>query len=80
VRFGALMRLLAEMTWFPTALLDERYVTWAPVDDAQARATLRVADGEGKTCRHLKSTTLDELPREAVRGWQRTAAELAPKK
>jgi hypothetical protein len=33
--------------------------------------------GEGKTGRHLKLTSLDELPREAVRGWLRTAAELA---
>jgi hypothetical protein len=33
--------------------------------------------GEGKTGRHLKLTSLDELPREAVRGWLRTAASLA---
>ena len=33
--------------------------------------------GEGKTGRHLKLTTLDELPRESVRGWLRRAAELA---
>jgi hypothetical protein len=39
---GALLRLLAEMTWFPTALLDERHVTWTAVGDLQARATLRV--------------------------------------
>jgi hypothetical protein len=32
---------------------------------------------EGKTGRHLKLTTLDELPRGAVRGWLRTAAERA---
>ena len=43
---GALQRLLAEMAWFPTALLDERYVGWAPVDDASARATLRVGGRE----------------------------------
>jgi hypothetical protein len=36
--------------------------------------------GEGKTGRHLKLTTLDELPRDAVRGWLRTAADLARKK
>ena len=36
--------------------------------------------GEGKTGRHLKLTSLDDLPREAVRGWVRTAAELARKK
>jgi hypothetical protein len=33
--------------------------------------------GEGKTGRHLKLTSLEELPREAVRGWLRTAASLA---
>ena len=34
-------------------------------------------DGAGKTGRHLKLTRLDDLPRAAVRGWLRTAAELA---
>ncbi|HEU4383086.1 MAG TPA: DUF1801 domain-containing protein [Anaeromyxobacteraceae bacterium] len=33
--------------------------------------------GEGKTGRHLKLGSLDDLPRSAVRGWLRTAAELA---
>jgi hypothetical protein len=33
--------------------------------------------GEGKTGRHLKLTSLEELPREAVGSWLRTAAELA---
>lgn len=36
--------------------------------------------GEGKTGRHLKLTTLAELPRDVVRGWLRTAVELARKK
>jgi Domain of unknown function (DU1801) len=40
----------------------------------------RRLSGEGKTGRHLKLTTLDELPRDAVRGWLRTAAELARSK
>jgi hypothetical protein len=43
---GALMRLLGEMVWFPTAFLDGRHVTWAPVDDTSARATLRVGGRE----------------------------------
>jgi len=34
-------------------------------------------EGAGKTGRHLKLRTLDELPRAAVRGWLRTAAKLA---
>ncbi len=36
-------------------------------------------EGEGKTGRHLKLRSLDELPREAVRGWLRAAAEAARK-
>jgi hypothetical protein len=35
--------------------------------------------GDGKTGRHLKLTSLDQLPRSAVRAWIRTAAELARK-
>jgi hypothetical protein len=43
---GALLRLLGEMVWFPTAFLDERYVTWTPVDGRRATATLRVGGRE----------------------------------
>jgi hypothetical protein len=43
---GALLRLLAEMAWFPTALLDRRYVSWAAVDERRARVTLRVEGHE----------------------------------
>jgi hypothetical protein len=43
---GALLRLLAELVWLPTALLDARHVRWAPVDDGSARATLRVGGRE----------------------------------
>jgi hypothetical protein len=39
---GALLRLLAEMVWFPTALLDRQHVSWAPRDEASAQARLRV--------------------------------------
>jgi hypothetical protein len=39
---GALLRLLAEMPWIPTALLDDRYVGWTPIDDGRAKAMLRV--------------------------------------
>jgi hypothetical protein len=35
--------------------------------------------GEGKTGRHLKLTTLADLPRAAVKGWLKTAAALARK-
>ena len=33
--------------------------------------------GEGKTGRHLKLTTVEELPRAAIRSWLQTAAALA---
>ncbi len=36
--------------------------------------------GEGKTGRHLRLTSLGDLPRDAVRAWLRTAAELAREK
>lgn len=39
---GALLRLLGELAWMPTAFLDARHVRWAAVDDARARATLAV--------------------------------------
>ncbi|MDS0477692.1 DUF6544 family protein [Natrinema sp. 1APR25-10V2] len=37
---GELVRYLAEAVWYPTALLPERGVTWEPIDDDAARATL----------------------------------------
>ena len=39
---GALMRLLAEMPWLPTALLDDRHVRWSATDDHRASATLQM--------------------------------------
>lgn len=39
---GALLRLLGELLWMPSALFDGRYVRWEPLDDASARATLAV--------------------------------------
>lgn len=41
-------------------------------DDPEGRLT-----GEGKTGRHLKLTSVDEIPRKAVEGWVRTAAKRA---
>ena len=37
----------------------------------------RRLSGDGKTGRHLKLTSIDELPRNEVRGWVRTAAKIA---
>jgi hypothetical protein len=35
---GALLRLLGEMMWFPTAFADSRYVSWTTIDDQSAEA------------------------------------------
>ena len=37
---GALLRYLAEAVWLPTALLPHERLTWLPVDENRARATL----------------------------------------
>jgi hypothetical protein len=37
-------------------------------------------EGDGKTGRHLKLRALDELPRPAVQGWLRVAAQIAREK
>jgi len=43
---GAALRVLGEMLWFPTALFDERHVTWSAIDERRARATLRFGGRE----------------------------------
>ena len=39
---GSALRLLAEMPWYPTALFDERRVTWGAIDETHASVTLRL--------------------------------------
>jgi hypothetical protein len=56
---GALLRLLGEMTWFPTALLDSRYVRWSAIDDRRAGATLEV---NGRTVAGQFVFGADDLP------------------
>jgi hypothetical protein len=41
---GELLRYLAEAVWFPTALLPSQGVTWKPMDDTTAEATLVAGD------------------------------------
>ena len=38
---GAMIRLLGELVWMPTALFDNRNITWSAIDAHHARATLR---------------------------------------
>jgi hypothetical protein len=40
VAAGALHRYLAEAVWLPTALLPSQGVTWSPIDERHARATI----------------------------------------
>ena len=56
---GALVRLLGELTWLPTALRDPRYVRWEAIDDGQARAFLTVA---GKQVSAVFQFGTDGLP------------------
>jgi hypothetical protein len=56
---GAMLRLLGEMPWFPTALADDRYVRWSPIDDRRAAATLTVG---GRTVSGEFSFGADDLP------------------
>lgn len=55
---AALQRLLGEMVWFPTALLDARYVRWTPLDDTSARAILRVRGREVAATFHFDANGL----------------------
>jgi len=41
---GELLRYLAEAPWYPTVLLPGNGVTWSPMDDTHALATLRYGD------------------------------------
>jgi hypothetical protein len=56
---GALLRLLGELVWLPTALLDQRHVSWTAVDETSARATLAVG---GRAATALFRFGPDDLP------------------
>lgn len=43
---GALLRLLGELMWLPTAYLDDRYIRWSAIDERHAKATLTVTGCE----------------------------------
>jgi hypothetical protein len=38
---GAMLRLLSDFVLFPSVMLDDRHVSWTPLDDRRAVATLR---------------------------------------
>lgn len=37
---SSLHRYIGEMPWFPTAFLNEEYITWEPIDSSRARAII----------------------------------------
>ncbi|MDH4065178.1 MAG: hypothetical protein OEW19_12325 [Acidobacteriota bacterium] len=41
---GSLQRCMAEAAWLPTALLPSQGVTWSPIDETRALATLRAGE------------------------------------
>lgn len=43
---GSLLRWLGEMVWFPSAAVSA-HVSWTPIDDRRARATMRYGGAEG---------------------------------
>jgi hypothetical protein len=56
---GALIRLLAEMVWFPTSFVDHRHVAWWAIDDKRAGVILRVGGREVAAVFHFGA---DGLP------------------
>ena len=73
---GSALRLLAEMVWYPTALFDERYVTWTAIDADHARATLRMHDASvsgvfefGPDGMPVSITAQRFMDREGLRPW-----------
>lgn len=57
---AALQRLLAELVWMPTALLDARHVTWLSRDATSARARLTVGGREVEVTFHFGPDGLPE--------------------
>lgn len=47
---GSLLRLLGEMAWFPTSLLDERYLKWSPASLRPGRRPTRPAGARWQDC------------------------------
>lgn len=71
---GAALRLLAEAPLYPTLLLPGEGVTWEPVDDASARATLTLPNGT--TCSGVFTFNAQD---EAVRFWTDGRPRALPK-
>ncbi len=64
---GELLRYLAEAMWYPTALLPSQGVTWEPLDDSSARATLTDGATAVSLDFHFAADGLIESTRAAAR-------------
>ena len=49
---GTLQRFLAEICWFPSAALNS-YITWTPIDDYSAKATMKYGPTTGSVIFHF---------------------------
>jgi len=65
---GELMRFLAEAAWYPTILLPGHGVTWSPVDEYSAHATLRDGDHTVTLLFHFDAQNLIDTVRAEARG------------
>jgi hypothetical protein len=65
---GELMRFLAEAPWYPTMLLPGHGVTWSPVDEHSAHATLQDGDLSVTLLFHFDSENLIDTVRAEARG------------
>jgi hypothetical protein len=65
INTGAMLRFMAEMTWFPSAALND-YISWETVDENSAKASFTI-DGETVSGRFTFSDTGEMLSFEAQR-------------
>lgn len=73
LRAGALQRYLAESVWFPTALLPSDRLTWTPMNDFHARATL--SDGETSVALEFEFGPTGEIVASYTPGRLRAASD-----
>lgn len=76
-----LQRYLAEAVWYPTTLLPGNGVTWEPVDDRTARATLACGETTASLDFHFSSADGEGLEVERVhtdRRYRRVDGEFEP--
>lgn len=73
---GELVRYLAEAVWYPTALLPGGGVTWEPIDDSSARATLSDGDVSASVVFHVDAD--DRIDRVTAERYRQETDDVAP--